>query len=424
MHGTIFPVTQDAKQMHNGPVHASDCERKKEPQVHEHEPSDRHGATPSQARVTPSARPDPRTTRRLDSPANEAPPSQNTPRRSWRDLWKQLALLWTFLVAAIAILANAAQLAPWFSGLFGPPTVYAAGSNTILDPELGLDAAWAQGLAAQHNGLRPDFQATGTVAGIARTAELARQHGAAVLFASEPLLPAQLTELAPLGSDVSCWAVFGWDVIGVVTNLDTPLRALRVEQLAQILSGELTRWNEVDSRLPDQPITVLRRDEGGTWELLTRRLSVDPEPPAGVNVRSCSTNGECIDRLISTSGGIYFLSRAWLSEREELRNVHPVSIAASGATLDPFQPTFGSAEDLAVYPQVLIRPLLIYLVAEGDRDQAPARLLFEYVRGSDGQNRLADQGFYRYPGFRPPPDSQPSPPPGFEAVNPPYGGCR
>ncbi len=68
-------------------------------------------------------------------------------------------------------------------------------------------------------------------------------------------------------------AVVGWGAIVIITHPSNPVESLTVDQLAKLLRGEFTRWNQVGG--PDKAVTVVAMDEkirGGTYRFVTDTL--------------------------------------------------------------------------------------------------------------------------------------------------------
>ncbi|MCV9917923.1 phosphate ABC transporter substrate-binding/OmpA family protein [Pseudomonas sp. BT-42-2] len=279
-----------------------------------------------------------------------------------------------------------------------PAQLHVQGSNTIgaaLGPALIQGMLQAQGASAieQAPGAAPnetDITARDLKGLLIRVAIAA--HGSSTGFAalgsgaadlaaaSRPISEAEAQRLRALG-DLRSPAqeqVIGLDGVALIVHPDNPLAKLTTEQLAQVFSGQVSRWEQLG--VPGGPIRLYARDDrSGTFETF-KALVLD-------------THASVLD-----SQALRFESSEQLAERvkadrqaigfSSLAAVHGAKVLAiaegDAPALLPSRARVASED----YP--LSRRLYFYLPSN---PQPLARALAEFAQSPAGQAIVAEQGF-------------------------------
>ncbi|WP_372866461.1 substrate-binding domain-containing protein [Pseudomonas sp.] len=273
------------------------------------------------------------------------------------------------------------------------------GSNTIganLGPALARGLLEAQGLKAIHveagtvdneqkiiginsDGRRVTIEvaAHGSSTGFA-----ALQDSSADLAASSrPIKDSEVSALAALGDLQSRDAeqIIAIDGLAIILHPSNPLGALRIEQLAQIFSGELQDWAQVGGN--SGPIKLYARDDNsGTYDTFKELvLSANGTVLAPSALRFESSDA-LSDAVSHDPDGIGFIGLPYI------RQAKAVAIAAGESQAMLPSTTLIATED---YP--LSRRLFLY-----NRPDVPnpwAKALISFAQSPRGQAIVAQSGF-------------------------------
>lgn len=300
------------------------------------------------------------------------------------------------LLGVAADIGEAADTIERVRSLFYPE-LCVVGSDTILGEQLGVSAELETGFEQRtNNDANPDnvnvtTEAIGSVNGVRRAAEGGCVH---VLAMSEPIPQENQDELAAAGLTLTCAAEVGFDVIAFATDINNPVATLQRRDLGGVLRGDIRNWSQI-SRTYDQPIVIYYRPGSGTTDYVFRNIinHTDPNnPPVGAHYEPCGSNEECLDLTLSTPGGLYWVSSAWMrTQPPEYLRVLPI-LTGDEAPVNPLTDSI----DLSSYPQFLIRPLFMYTLGGAninENTQALARQYLEYVRSVRGQEALQTHAF-------------------------------
>ncbi len=293
------------------------------------------------------------------------------------------------------------------------PELCIAGSNTILGDGIAMAHEWARNFEETHD-VRVRIDGVGSVRGV--------QNAIAgdcvnVLAMSEPMTDSQYLGLTNAGVGLQCAAEIGYDVIAFVTHNTNRLPAVLSRDLRGLLVGSTRNWDEINGA--DEPVRVLARPGSGTTEFVLQGVAryVDPNIfddeyfPPNSNYSACSSNGDCLDRTLSTPGSLYWVSSAWMrTQPAEYIRVLPV-LRGDESPVNPLTEDVNLNE----YYSPLIRPLYFYVLAGGSTNPQTQTLAAEfltYVRSVQGQQILEKYHFYTF--FNPPNARVVTMPPGFE----------
>ena len=171
------------------------------------------------------------------------------------------------------------------------------------------------------------------------------------------------------------------DGIVIAARHDNPLfgatDTLTREQVARIFAGEVTRYRDFASGLPDREIVLLIRDaSGGSTEIMQEEVM--KQRAFAASALQMPSIGTQIRRLESNANAI-----AYTSAGAALRSETVKTFAIDGTT-----PT---SETLAERRYPLHRPLL--LVVRADQRTPQVRAFIDFLRSDEGQAIIARHDF-------------------------------
>ncbi|WP_449433751.1 substrate-binding domain-containing protein [Pseudomonas putida] len=272
------------------------------------------------------------------------------------------------------------------------------GSNTVgaaLLPALVQGLLWAQQATAieqtpgavanetviqardpQGHPLRIDIAAHGSSTGF-----VALGHGEADLAAaSRPISDDEASQLHALG-DLRAAAseqVIGLDGVAVIVHPDNPLPQLTTEQLAQIFSGKIQRWEQLG--IAGGAIHLYARDNrSGTYETF-KALVLEPHgSQLSAKTQRFESSFDLAERVGADRQAIGFSSLA------AVHGAKVLAIAEGAAPAMLPERSLVASED---YP--LSRRLYFYLPANAKPE---AKALADFAQSPAGQAIVAQQGF-------------------------------
>jgi phosphate binding protein len=143
----------------------------------------------------------------------------------------------------------------------------------------------------------------------------------------------------------------GTDALAVVvSNENTFLEALTLEQLGQIFSGQVKTWNEVDPSFPNEPIQLFSPgSDSGTYDYFVEEVLGDDETGLQGSGAQFSENDNVLAQGVEGSPfAIGYFGYAYYSADED---------RLKAISIDGVLPNAETAED-GSYP--LARPLFVY----------------------------------------------------------------
>ena len=149
------------------------------------------------------------------------------------------------------------------------------------------------------------------------------------------------------------------DGIAVVVNPDTKVENLTKEQLAQIYTGEITDWADVDG--DSAPIVVIGREAGSG----TRGAS------------ELDSTGAVMAKVASTPGSIGYVSLDVLDD------------TVKALKLEGVEPT---AENIKAGNYFLSRPFVMATKGEISEQSEPVQALFDYLSSAEGKDLISSIG--------------------------------
>jgi ABC-type phosphate transport system substrate-binding protein len=212
--------------------------------------------------------------------------------------------------------------------------------------------------------------------------------------------------LREAGVTIACAAEVGYDVIAFVTDINNTLPQITTRDMASILRGSVTDWENVGG--DPGPIRILARQGSGTTAIVLQSFTGSTE--FRDHFIPCDSNDDCLDASLSIPGSLYWVSAAWL-QTQPPRYLRLILLQRGNLTpQNPLAEEF----DPDNYTLELIRPLYFYILSSDKSDPAAtalARQFLRYARGVRGQEILENHNFYTH--FDPPADIETPLPPGF-----------
>ena len=161
------------------------------------------------------------------------------------------------------------------------------------------------------------------------------------------------------------------DGIAVVVNPDTKVENLTKEQLAQIYTGEITDWADVDG--DSAPIVVIGREAGsGTRGAFEELLDVADKCTYASELDS---TGAVMAKVASTPGG--YVSLDVLDD------------TVKALKLEGVEPT---AENIKAGNYFLSRPFVIATKGKISEQSEPVQALFDYLSSAEGKDLISSVG--------------------------------
>ena len=163
------------------------------------------------------------------------------------------------------------------------------------------------------------------------------------------------------------------DGIAVVVNPDTKVENLTKEQLAQIYTGEITDWADVDG--DSAPIVVIGREAGsGTRGAFEELLDVADKCTYASELDS---TGAVMAKVASTPGSIGYVSLDVLDD------------TVKALKLEGVEPT---AENIKAGNYFLSRPFVMATKGEISEQSEPVQALFDYLSSAEGKDLISSVG--------------------------------
>lgn len=174
----------------------------------------------------------------------------------------------------------------------------------------------------------------------------------------------------------------GYDGVVVIVHPDNPIDVLTVKELAEVFSGQTSRWSELGGE--GLPIAVIRRsDRSGTYAFFEEKVvramlgrSVSTTPQA----RLAGSEKDVIKRVASQPSAIGYVSMAALDE-----SVKALKLGEDATSMIAASP---ETVRLGTYP--IHRPLIFYTRKDLGRETIG---FLRFVLSAQGQTLVEEYGF-------------------------------
>ena len=233
------------------------------------------------------------------------------------------------------------------------------------------------GTTAQGQQIRVDVAAHGSGTGFTALAA-----GRADLVASSrPIKDRELVDLEPLGDLKSPGAeqVIAIDGLAIILHPHNPLNQLNTEQLAQIFSGQISRWEQLGGTGGAIHLYA-RDDQSGTWETFKELVLNRNGQPLSSTAQRFESSEQLSDAVSHDPQAIGFIGLPYIREAKAVAIVDGAS-----------QPMLPLTSLIASEDYPLSRRLFLYLPPATNNPWAKA--LVAFTQSPQGQAIVGQNGF-------------------------------
>ena len=233
------------------------------------------------------------------------------------------------------------------------------------------------GTTAQGQQIRVDVAAHGSGTGFTALAA-----GLADLVASSrPIKDRELVDLEPLGDLKSPGAeqVIAIDGLAIILHPHNPLNQLNTEQLAQIFSGQISRWEQLGGTGGAIHLYA-RDDQSGTWENFKELVLNRNGQPLSSTAQRFESSEQLSDAVSHDPQAIGFIGLPYIREAKAVAIVDGAS-----------QPMLPLTSLIASEDYPLSRRLFLYLPPATNNPWAKA--LVAFTQSPQGQAIVGQNGF-------------------------------
>lgn len=260
--------------------------------------------------------------------------------------------------------------------LFGfAETLVIKGSNTIFP----VTQLWIEEMKDMYPDLTITLEGAGSSTGIAalfnETTDIANS--------SRWLKDSEITKMYQEGK-YFIPIVLGYDGIAVIVNPDLGINDISLEELANIYTGKITRWNQLNPNLPNQRIVVYSRNSAsGTYETFVEKV-LEGERMAPTVQMLESTQAE-IESIARNKYAIGYTGVGYVTDDVKVLSVNGI------------QPTKLNILN-SVYP--ISRPLYMFIDATNGYPQTgPVKQYLTFGLSKRGQELVEQAGYIAAYGF-------------------------
>ena len=202
-----------------------------------------------------------------------------------------------------------------------------------------------------------------------------------LLLAAEPT-PEVMEELDQRNS----WykTPFAIDALVFVVNQNNPVDSLTVEEVQKIYTGEITNWSQVGGE--DLDIVPFQRNKGAGSQNMFEKLVMDGrtpmDPPSTWTADSMSGLLDAVREYDNSAAALGYTVYYYANDMEMARGLKVLAI-------DGVSPSAQAIRDQE-YP--FLNPYFVVIPKDLPRDD-PARILYDWVLGPDGQKLAALEGY-------------------------------
>jgi len=244
------------------------------------------------------------------------------------------------------------------------------GSNTMLD----IAQLWVEEFNKQNPAIKVTLEGAGSSTGIA-----ALYNGTTdIANSSRWLKDSEVQKMF----EMKKWFVpvlVAWDGIAIVVHKDLPVRNLTIQQIKDIYTGRITRWNQIDPNLPARDILVFSRNTAsGTFEVFKEKVLGDAK--MSPRVRMLESSMAELETIAKTPFSIGYFGVGYVDQSVKVVPVNGVM---------PTRQNILSGR----YP--LARPLFIFIdITKGWPGEGPVAEFLRFVMSKKGQELVEKAGFF------------------------------
>ncbi|MEN3042208.1 MAG: phosphate ABC transporter substrate-binding protein [Fervidobacterium sp.] len=249
-------------------------------------------------------------------------------------------------------------------------TLVIKGSNTLLD----VAQLWVEAFSKMYPNVKVTLEGAGSSTGIAalfnNTTDVANS--------SRWLKDAEIQNMfnskkwfAPI--------LVAWDGIAIVVHKDLPITNITIQQLRDIYTGKITRWNQIDPNLPARDIVVFSRNTAsGTFEVFKEKVL--GEEKMSPRVRMLESSMAELETVAKTPFSIAYFGVGYV-DPNQVKVLTVNSIAPNKTNILAGK-----------YP--LSRPLFVFVdVTNGWPEEGPVADYLKFIMSKRGQELVEKAGF-------------------------------
>ena len=243
------------------------------------------------------------------------------------------------------------------------------GSNTMLD----IAQLWVEEFNKQNPQIKVTLEGAGSSTGIAAlfngTTDIANSSRWFKDSEVQKMFEAKKW-FAPV--------LIGWDGIAVVVHKDLPVKNITIQQLRDIYTGKITRWNQIDPNLPARDIVAFSRNTAsGTFEVFKEKVLGDEK--MSPRVRMLESSMAELETVAKTPYSIAYFGVGYVDQSVKVISVNGIM---------PTKQNILSGK----YP--LSRPLFIFIdITKGWPEEGPVAEFLRFAMSKKGQELVEKAGF-------------------------------
>jgi phosphate transport system substrate-binding protein len=243
------------------------------------------------------------------------------------------------------------------------------GSNTMLD----VAQLWVEEFNKQNPDIKVTLEGAGSSTGIAAlfngTTDIANS--------SRWFKESEVKKMI----EMKKWfapVLVAWDGIAIVVHKNLPVKNLTIQQLKDIYTGKITRWNQIDPNLPARDIVAFSRNTAsGTFEVFKEKVLGDEK--MSPRVRMLESSMAELETVAKTPYSIAYFGVGYVDQSVKVVSVNGVM---------PTKQNILSAK----YP--LSRPLFIFIdITKGWPEEGAVAEFLRFVMSKRGQELVEKAGF-------------------------------
>lgn len=243
------------------------------------------------------------------------------------------------------------------------------GSNTMLD----IAQLWVEEFNKQNPAIKVTLEGAGSSTGIAAlfngTTDIANS--------SRWFKDSEVQKMF----EMKKWfapVLVAWDGIAIVVHKDLPVKNLTIQQIKDIYTGKITRWNQIDPNLPARDIVAFSRNTAsGTFEVFKEKVLGDEK--MSPRVRMLESSMAELETVAKTPYSIAYFGVGYVDQSVKVVSVNGV------------MPT---KQNILSSKYALSRPLFIFIdVTKGWPEEGPVAEFLRFVMSKKGQELVEKAGF-------------------------------
>lgn len=173
--------------------------------------------------------------------------------------------------------------------------------------------------------------------------------------------------------------VIGVDGLAIIVNMQNPVQKLSIKQLADIFSGKLTDWSQVDKKYSGSIHIYARDNKSGTYDTF-KSIVLGKKIKLAVSSKRYESNDELSKDVSNDPKGIGFCGLP------SVRNSKAIALYQSGT-----KPIYPTNFTVSTEDYLLARRLFMYTPANSDNSYV--KEFIEYVLSREGQKVVKEIGF-------------------------------